>query len=128
MPEIPSTSHSGLSVSSDSATPPNPPNSKLGPRLELGYVRSTREALALLQRAGVSSVALANRHARGDWGDIDAPLRTLNGEALRNKGEVKSIYKLQVPYPETSRTLEETICCVTDMNRKTTTFMLPEEY
>ncbi|WP_371435193.1 hypothetical protein [Polaromonas sp.] len=128
MPETPSTSNTGLSVPSDSATPPPPPTSKLGPRLELGYVRSTREALALLQRAGVSSVALANRHARGDWGDIDAPLRTLNEEALRNKGEVKSIYKLQVPYPETSRTLEETICCVTDMNRRITTFMLPEEY
>lgn len=98
------------------------------PRLELGHVVATRAALALLQRAGVSFVALLARHARGDWGELDADDIAANENALLKQLRVLSAYKLKTPFPESSRTFEETIWIITEADRSSTVFLLPEEY
>ncbi|MGH8643218.1 MAG: hypothetical protein ACREX4_01690 [Gammaproteobacteria bacterium] len=108
--------------------PESTPNSRPHPRLPLGRVTATRGAIALLQRAGVSFVALLARHARGDWGDIDAEDAAANEDSLLRGLRVLSAYKLQISYPDSPRTLEETIWVVTEADRSATVFLLPEEY
>ena len=86
-------------------------------RFELGRVlitRSAEEALA------PDDVWLAlSRHARGDWGDLDAHDRRQNEQALRHGGRLFSAYRLG----DGTR-----VWVITEGDRSATTVLLPEDY
>ena len=62
------------------------------PLFSLGRVVATPAALAFLEKHGVASVALLNRHQRGDWGDLTRHDRTANDAALVNGSRLLSAY------------------------------------
>lgn len=85
----------------------------------------TPGAERLLQREEISALALIERHAFGDWGDIAREDRGLNDESLKDGSRLLSVYKL----PNTG----ETIWLITeaaddDGHRHATTALLPDEY
>lgn len=59
------------------------------------------------------------RHARGDWGDLDAEDRRSNDEALKSGGRLLSSYKTR------SGTK---FWIITEADRSSTTVLLPAEY
>ena len=94
------------------------------PRLALGECLITPGAskvLELLAKEGVvgaSPATLIRRHARGDWGELDAHDRAVNDRALRHGWRVLSAYHFS------GGTVR--IWVITDGG--TTTVLLPEEY
>ena len=62
------------------------------PLFPLGRVVATPAALALLEKHGVASVTLLNRHQCGDWGDLTRHDRVANDEALVNGSRLLSAY------------------------------------
>ena len=105
----------------------NQPSPK-SPRFALGQVFATRGAIALLQRAGVSGISLLQRHVTGDWGELDAEDKATNELAIEQRLRLMSSYHVEVPYPDSPRTLREVIWIITEADRSATTFLLPEEY
>jgi hypothetical protein len=83
----------------------------------LGQVMATPGALhryrpeELAQRLG--------RHARGDWGDLDAEDIAANKSALRHGSRIFSSYRM----PD-----GEKLWIITEADRSATTFLLPDEY
>ncbi len=61
---------------------------------DLGTILATPGALALLGDLDLSPLALLTRHAAGDWGDIAAEDRGLNGQALRDGSRLFSVYQI----------------------------------
>jgi hypothetical protein len=59
------------------------------------------------------------RHLTGDWGNIDSHDRKVNEEALRNEQRLLSCYTL----PD-----GRALWLITEADRSTSTFLLPEEY
>ena len=63
-------------------------------------------------------VAIFEKHAYGDWGDISPEDKLANDEALENGGHLLSSYVINgVRY-----------WIITEANRSVTTVLLPEEY
>ena len=62
---------------------------------------------------------LVARHARGDWGDLDAHDREVNRQALVCGGRLMSVYNIA----EGVR-----IYIITEADRSITTMLLPSEY
>lgn len=86
--------------------------------LPLGRVLATPGALAALAGSREAAVLL-DRHARGDWGDVDAHDRAANDAALVNGERVLSSYTLGH---------DHTIWIITEADRSCTTLLLPSEY
>jgi hypothetical protein len=82
---------------------------------KLGQIVATPGALGL----GVDLLALLRRHARGDWGDMCEEDLRANDEALLRGGRLFSGYTL----PGGRR-----LWIITEADRGSTTFLLPEEY
>lgn len=61
---------------------------------------------------------LINRHSQSDWGDICPEDKASNDYAAKNGGRVLSCYKLDG--------IE--IWAITESDRSSTTFLLPEDY
>lgn len=59
------------------------------------------------------------RHARGDWGDLDAEDKRANDEALKSEGRLVSAY-----YTKNGTKFY----IITEADRSNTTVLLPEEY
>jgi hypothetical protein len=59
------------------------------------------------------------RHASGDWGEIDEEDRQLNNRRVERGGPIASIYK-------SSKGVKYYV--LTEADRSTTTVLLPEEY
>jgi hypothetical protein len=64
------------------------------PLFPLGRVVATPAALTLLEKHGVASVTLLNRHQSGDWGDLEGDDRSANFAALKNGSRLLSAYNL----------------------------------
>jgi len=68
--------------------------------------------------------ALLHRHARGDWGTLDAEDRRANDSAVAYEGDperqrrVLSIYEVR----------QKTLWVITEWDRSVTTILLPNEY
>jgi hypothetical protein len=60
-----------------------------------------------------------SRHAAGDWGDVSEEGAKLNDQALKEGGQLFSVY-------ESSNGIRFYI--ITEANRNTTTVLLPDEY
>lgn len=97
--------------------PRDHPEAKTRSRFRLGQTTITRGALAALTHGDVLG-ALA-RHARGDWGDVDAEDWQANERALREEGRLVSVYR-------SGEGLKFYV--ITEWDRSYTTVLLPEEY
>ena len=92
------------------------------PLFSTGQVVATPGALRMLEAAGVDPLDLLARHVYGDWGDLDEEDREANRQALRLGGRVFSSYVI-------GSGLSARKCwCITEADRSSTTFLLPEEY
>jgi len=90
-----------------------------GPLFPLGRTVATPGALDALGLAGVAPQSLLDRHARGDWGELDEEDRRANGRALSGGARLLSAYAL----PDGIR-----VWVITEADRSATTLLLPEEY
>ena len=94
-------------------------------KFELGTVVMTRGVQAALEShsEGKGSQELEhiilNRHAKGDWGDLDEHDLNMNEDALKNGGRLFSAYHLASGAK---------IYVITEWDRSVTTALLPEEY
>lgn len=94
------------------------------PLFGLGRVAATPAALALLEKHGVASVTLLNRHQSGDWGDLTKHDRVANDAALVNGSRLLSAYLVK----------GERIWCITEAvgedgaTRSNSCLLLPSEY
>jgi hypothetical protein len=80
---------------------------------------ATPGALEALAAAGQTPKAFLDRHARGDWGEVDAEDKQANQDALRDGLRLLSAYR-------TSAGVR--IWVITEADRSVTTILLPEEY
>jgi hypothetical protein len=80
----------------------------------LGQLLATRGVLKL----GVELWPLILRHARGDWGDLEAEDRAANDRAVRFGGRIFSAYT--VP--------QGRVWIITEADRSATTALLPDEH
>ncbi len=87
------------------------------PKFELGSVFATANAIATF--ANEILLACLNRHAAGDWGDLDPEDRRANDSAVASGGRVFSAYNI----PESRR-----LWVITEHDRSATTILLPEDY
>ncbi|MGZ8212915.1 MAG: hypothetical protein ACXWTP_00235 [Methylosarcina sp.] len=88
------------------------------PMFALGRTLVTRGALAAMQEAGVSPLALLSRHQRGDWGDLCREDKQTNERALTAGERIFSSYRLEAVK----------FWVITEADRSATTILLPEEY
>jgi len=84
----------------------------------LGYTTATPRALALLHDTGMSPATLLDRHAMGDWGQIDPEDCGLIERALRDGDRVFSVYDIGLGR----------VWVITEADRSSTTLLLPEDY
>ena len=97
------------------------------PLFSLGQLLATPGALATLEAFGVHPLALVfGRHVVGDWGDLCREDRALNNHSLANGMRIFSSYKLTRTTGDCTTT--ETVWCITESDRASTTILLPSEY
>jgi hypothetical protein len=85
-------------------------------RFPLGQVVITANANAQLDPAAVQAGLL--RHAKGDWGDLDAEDAQLNEDALKHGDRLLSAYGNG----------DLRFWIITESDRSVTTILLPEDY
>ena len=96
-----------------------------GPLLfQLGRVVATPGALAVLERHGVGSSVLLNRHQKGDWGDLNAHDRAANEAALKDGSRILSAYMIK---GDRIWVITEGVC-EDGVTRACTCILLPEDY
>ena len=88
-------------------------------RFLLGQIVATPAALKAIADSGQTPSDFLDRHASGDWGDVDDEDKKLNDDDLIHGGRVLSAY-------HTSK--GEKIWIITEADRSVTTILLPEEY
>src|SRR3954467_12422463 len=88
-------------------------------RFPLGQTVATPGALEALEEAGENPVALLNRHATGDWGELDEHDRLENERSLAEGYRLLSTYILSTGVK---------IWIITGADRSVTTLLLPSEY
>jgi hypothetical protein len=86
--------------------------------LPLGRIVATPGALKVLSEAGEELHLLLDRHASGDWGDLDEDDRRENERSLKHGWRVLSSYPVG----------EKVIWVITEADGSVTTILLPEEY
>jgi hypothetical protein len=89
------------------------------PRFPLGQLVATPGALDALAEAGQTPLDFLSRHARGDWGDVDAHDRAANDRALEDGSRLLSAYT-------TAKGVR--LWVITEADRSSTCLLLPEEY
>jgi hypothetical protein len=94
------------------------------PLFRLGRVVATPAALALLEKTGVSSVTLLNRHQHGDWGDLTKHDQVANDAALVNGSRLLSAYVVK---GERAWIITEAVG-EDGVSRASTCLLLPSEY
>src|SRR5437879_12883786 len=85
-------------------------------RFTLGKIVATPGAIAALLAASTGSWVLLQRHAQGDWGEVDEEDRRRNERAIVEGTFIRSVYRL----PRT----REIVWVVTEGNRRLTTLLL----
>jgi hypothetical protein len=91
----------------------------IGQRFELGALVATPAALAACLEAEVSPSELLERHASGDWGDVDGHDRRENEYGLKYGFRVLSSY----PLDGTGK-----VWIITEAERSSTCLLLASEY
>jgi hypothetical protein len=85
----------------------------------LGHCVATPGALEAIAAAGQTPKAFLDRHACGDWGEVDAEDQQANQEALVHGSRLLSAYRTS---------LNVRLWIITEADRSATTILLPEEY
>ena len=88
-------------------------------KFPLGRVVATPGALIALAGAGHTPQEFINRHAQGDWGELDENDRCENERSLKDDCRLLSAYRLRDGTK---------IWIITEADRSATTILLPEEY
>ncbi|MDP9440381.1 MAG: hypothetical protein M3P49_16855 [Actinomycetota bacterium] len=88
-------------------------------RFEPGVVVATPGALELIGEFPETVAQAIQRHLSGDWGEVDAHDRKANDDALKYGTRLLSAYTL----PSGVK-----VWIITEADRSSTTFLLPEEY
>ena len=86
---------------------------------ELGRIVATPGALQALEAAGEQPAQFLDRHASGDWGELDDEDKQENEFSVRNGFRIFSAY---------TTSAGEKIWIITEADRSATTLLLPEEY
>lgn len=89
------------------------------PLFQMGKVVATPGALEALNRSSQSPGEFLTKHARGEWGDLDASDVEANQAALQDGTRILSSYKTR---------LGDTIWVITEADRSSTCLLLPEDY
>lgn len=89
------------------------------PKFHPGRILATPGALAVLEEYQCAPLSLLARHVAGDWGDVPAEDTRLNDNALIVGGRLLSSYTLGG---------NARIWVISEADRCSTTFLLPEEY
>ena len=91
------------------------------PLFELGQVVMTRTAQLALDKRGQLYIVqtMLNRHALGDWGDLDKEDIQANNAALRDGDRLLSAYQFDDGFK---------VWIITEADRSATTVLLPEDY
>jgi len=84
-----------------------------------GQVVATPGAIELMNANQIQSLSLLARHLTGDWGVVPDEDAKANQEALKIEARIMSSYPLE----NGAR-----IWIITEADRSSTTFLLPEEY
>jgi hypothetical protein len=85
----------------------------------LGKLVTTRGALMAILRAKQSPLEFLSRHVNGDWGDLCAEDVAENEYAVSQGLRILSSY---------TTSAGDRIWVITEADRSTTTFLLPDEY
>ena len=89
------------------------------PLFEIGQVVATPGALEALKAAGQDPAELLSRHVTGDFGDIPDEDRQENELSIEKGFRIMSAYTLST---------DEKVWLITEADRSSSTFLLPEEY
>ena len=89
------------------------------PKFRLGALVETWGAEEALREAGESADTYLDRHAFGDWGDVDEHDAEENDFSVENDLRILSVYTLSTGVK---------IWVLTEADRSRTTTLLPEEY
>ena len=88
-------------------------------KFPLGQIVATPEALKAIEEAGQDPTFFLDKHAAGDWGEVDDGDKALNDQALVSGDRLLSAY----------RTLKnERLWIITEADRSATTLLLPSQY
>jgi hypothetical protein len=91
------------------------------PRFPLGHVVMTQGVVQFLLENNLDNediLPYLRRHQCGDWGEMPEEDKAQNDRAVNEPHMLMSCYRLK----------DERIWIITDWDRQTTTFLLPEEY
>lgn len=88
-------------------------------KFKVGNVVATPGAMEALEAAHTSPITLLSKHVNGDWGTLDAEDKKANEDALRYGDRILSAYVLSTGVK---------VWCLTEADRSSTCFMLPDEY
>lgn len=94
-------------------------NKSLLPRFALGRILATPGALEALDEAGQEWFVFLERHAVGDWGELDPHDWQENEAALVRGGRLFSAYNLATG---------QRLWIITESDHSATTLLLPAEY
>ena len=86
---------------------------------ELGRIVATQGGLQALEAAGQQPSVFLDRHASGDWGEVNDEDKSENEFSLRNGFRILSAY---------TTAAGDKIWIITEADRSATTLLLPEEY
>jgi hypothetical protein len=89
----------------------------LGRQFPFGKLVATRNALQTIPQDDI--INGLNRHANGDWGDLDREDNEANNRALKERGRLLSAYHSKVG---------DKFWIITEADRSVTTVLLPEDY
>ncbi len=89
------------------------------PLFNLGQIVATPGALQALGRSEQSPGEFLAKHARGEWGDLDAFDTEANRTAIREGDRILSSYQTRQG---------ETIWVITEADRSSTCILLPSDY
>ncbi|WP_040845771.1 hypothetical protein [Thiorhodococcus drewsii] len=85
----------------------------------LGRLMGTPRALGILADQDITPESLLQRHAQGDWGDLDPADQEANRTALQTGKRVFSSYRIR----DGSK-----VWIITEADRSLTTVLMPDEY
>lgn len=88
-------------------------------RFHPGRIGSTPGAILAFALSDTSIKAILTRHLQGDWGDVVEDDKKANDEALYCGGRLVSAYDLPG---------SDQVWVITEADRSSTTFLLPDEY
>lgn len=88
-------------------------------KFQPGQIVATPGALDALKAAGEDALDYLERHLSGDWGDVCEEDRQENELSLKNGWRILSAYTLKNGVK---------FWIITEADRSSTTFLLPEEY